>query len=101
VSHLLVVVSSISVLSCKSQSSLVLRTSDSRNVGRQYLLISRLLPDKGFYNARDGAIAFIFLTAVSSNLHMICVNALNSLQRSWEVELRREVVHHLEVFSVL
>jgi len=35
--------------------------------------------DKAFKNAKDSIVALIISAAISSHLHIICINALNSL----------------------
>lgn len=54
-----------------------------------------------FQDARDGTIALVVSATASSHLHVVRVDALDSLECSWKVEFRREVVYHLQRLALL
>ena len=57
----------------------VLRTRDVRYSSTRYLLIFQLPLHKSFQDARDGTIALVVFATKSSHLHMVRVDALDSL----------------------
>jgi len=45
--------------------------------------------------ADDGPVLWICLITTSGHLHIVCVDTLDSLEGSRQIELRGEIVHNL------
>lgn len=82
-------------------SSIRLSQSTTSNSSKRCLLALQLLSHICFQDARDVTIALVVSATASCHLHVVRVDALDSLECWWEVEFGREVVHHLQRSALL